>query len=272
MFEQECAVVRMGQTPSGARLESQRFGAEIPEGWDVLGNTHGGFLLALAGRAMAEATGRPDPMTITAHYLSPGRPGPVTIDVETIKVGKRFSTARANVFNAEGRAHITALATYGDLSEGGDFPTWIDGDTPDVAERSACVHMGETDTAPAFMRNLDLLIDARDLGFAFGQRTGLPRYRGWFRVGEGLPTTTTALLVCIDVFPPTIFNLDLPMGWAPTVELTGHVRAIPAGEWIQCEVRTRFISTGFMEVDGLYWDEEGTLVAQSRQLALLPQG
>ncbi|NLA35001.1 MAG: thioesterase family protein, partial [Actinobacteria bacterium] len=88
---------------------------------------------------------------------------------------------------------------------------------------------------------------------------------------EGRPTTTNALLVCIDVFPPTIFNLDLPMGWAPTVELTGHVRAIPASEWIQCEVRTRFISTGFMEVDGLYWDEAGTLVAQSRQLALLPR-
>lgn len=272
MYLDASAVTRLGRTPHEEQPDSTRCRATIHDGWDILGNTHGGYLLAIVGRSIAEVTGRPDPMTITAHYLSPGRPGPVSIDVETVKEGKRFSTARATMLNADSKPVITALATYGDLSEGGEFPTWIDGAEPDVLPRHECVEMGAQDTTPEFMRRVDLLIDPRDLGFVFGERTGMPRYRGWFRLGDGELLTTDALLVAIDAFPPTIFNLDLPMGWAPTVELTGHIRAVPVDDWLCCEVRTRFVSTGFMEVDGWYWDAAGTLVAQSRQLALLPRG
>jgi acyl-CoA thioesterase len=58
----------------------------------------------------------------------------------------------------------------------------------------------------------------------------------------------------------------------PTLELTAHVRARPAPGLLACDVRTRFVSAGFLEVDGEYWDSTGTLVAQSRQLALVPRG
>ena len=52
------------------------YAAEIAPGWDIAGNANGGYLIALAARAMADAVGRP-PLSITAHYLSPGKPGPV---------------------------------------------------------------------------------------------------------------------------------------------------------------------------------------------------
>ena len=38
------------------------FDAEVKPGWDIDGNANGGYLLAIAGRAMAEAAGRP-PLT-----------------------------------------------------------------------------------------------------------------------------------------------------------------------------------------------------------------
>jgi hypothetical protein len=69
-----------------------------------------------------------------------------------------------------------------------------------------------------------------------------------------------------------VFNLDLPLGWVPTLELTAHVRARPAPGRIAAEVRTRFVTGGLLEVDGVYWDSTGRLVAQSRQLALVPRG
>ena len=47
------------------------YDAEVAPGWDIAGNANGGYLLSIAGRAMADAAGRPDPVTITAHYLSP---------------------------------------------------------------------------------------------------------------------------------------------------------------------------------------------------------
>ena len=79
------------------------------------------------------------------------------------------------------------------------------------------------------------------------------------------------LLVAVDAFPPTIFNTDFPVAWAPTVELTAHVRARPAAGWLRCAFSTRFVTGGFIEEDGEVWDTTGTLVAQSRQLALVPR-
>ena len=71
--------------------------ATIAPGWDIGGNANGGYLLAMAARALILATNRPDPITITAHYLSPGTPGPAEIATAIIKEGKRFATATATL-------------------------------------------------------------------------------------------------------------------------------------------------------------------------------
>ncbi len=72
--------------------------------------------------------------------------------------------------------------------------------------------------------------------------------------------------------PPTAFNARLPIGWTPTVELTAHIRARPAPGWLRCAFTTNYVTNGFLEEDGVIWDQAGTLVAQSRQLALVPRG
>jgi hypothetical protein len=69
--------------------------ASIAPGWEIAGNANGGYLLAMATRALIGAAGRPDPVTVTAHYLSPGRAGSVRIATEILKEGKRFATGTA---------------------------------------------------------------------------------------------------------------------------------------------------------------------------------
>jgi acyl-CoA thioesterase len=54
-----------------------------------------------------------------------------------------------------------------------------------------------------------------------------------------------------------------------TIQLTVHLRAKPAPGWLACRATTRFVSGGYHEEDFEIWDANGTLVAQSRQLALL---
>ena len=57
-------------------LAEGRFIGEIQPGWDIGGNANGGYVLALACRALLEVSGKPDPVTVTAHYHAPGPPGP----------------------------------------------------------------------------------------------------------------------------------------------------------------------------------------------------
>ena len=263
-FERATAVTAVG---------GGRFTAELAEGWDILGNVNGGYLLAVAGRALCAATERPDPITVTAHYLSPGRPGPVTIDTSVVRAGRRFATANATLTSGDGKPVITVLATCGDLAEPDPETTFlVDGAPPDLPPPEDCLPVipGEM-FPPPFMGKVQLTLHPDDGRFLLGERTGPPLLRGWFRLPDDQPIDTFTLLTAVDAFPPTIFNSDLPIGWVPTLELTAHIRARPAPGSLACEFRTRFIADGFLEVDGHVWDSTGRLVAQARQLALVPR-
>jgi hypothetical protein len=93
--------------------------------------------------------------------------------------------------------------------------------------------------------------------------------RGWFGFADGRPVDTLALLLAADAFPPAVFNLGLPRGWVPTVELTVHIRGVPAPGPLRCQFRTRFVTGGALEEDSEVWDSAGQLVAISRQYGLL---
>ena len=255
-----------GVTPAGA----DSWDGEIQSGWDIGGNANGGYLLAIAGRALVAATGRSDPVSVTAHYLSPGKPGPVTIGTEVVKAGRRFTTARAQMTAAD-KPLVAVLGTFGDLGEAADQQL-VDGTPPDLPPPEECVLLGATGAfAPPFMSQVELRVHPADMGFATGRRSGIPRITGWFRLRNDEPLDTVALLCALDAFPPAIFNTDLPVGWVPTIEFTTHVRAKPAVGWLRCRFITRYVTGGFLEEDGEIWDQRGHLVAQSRQLALVPR-
>ena len=251
-------------------LGDGRFTATIAEGWDIAGNANGGYLLAIVARAITEATGKPDPLTITGHYLAPGRPGPVTIDVVTHRLGGRHATASATL-RAGDAPLLTALATVTDLRTASG-PERVDVEPPEVPDPEHCVPIEPTDTfPPPFMGRVELRLHPADAGFFEGTKSGHPRMRGWFRLRDDEPIDTLALVVATDAFPPTVFNADLPVAWTPTVELTAHVRARPSHGWLRCAFATRFITGGYLEADGEIWNDDGHLIAQSRQLALVPR-
>jgi acyl-CoA thioesterase len=252
------------------QLAPGRFRATINEGWDIAGNANGGYLLAIVARAITEATGKPDPLTITGHYLAPGKPGPVTIDVDVQRSGGRHSTASAVLSTSE-RKLLVVLATTTDLATAAG-PERVDSVPPPIPDPDDCIPIVATSTfPPPFMGKVELRIHPDDAGFAAGKKSGEPRMRGWFRLRDGEAIDTHALVTATDAFPPTIFNADLPVAWTPTVELTAHVRARPTEGWLRCAFATRFITGGYLEADGEIWNAEGHLIAQSRQLALVPR-
>ncbi len=228
-------------------------------------------MLAVAGRAMAEHLGRPDPVTVTGHFLAPGKTGPLEVEVTTVRAGGRFSTARADVLAGD-KVLLSTLGTFSDLSDAGE-PLRVEGSPPDLPPLGDCKDAGAVEfDPPSFMNRVELFLHPDDAGFGRGEPSGEARVRGWFRLPGDEPVDAIALLCVLDAFPPTVFNMSLPRGWVPTLEFTAHVRGRPAPGALACEFSTRFVTGGFLEEDGLIWDSTGRLVGQSRQLALLPRG
>lgn len=244
----------------------------IHDGWDIHGNANGGYLMAIAANGLRSIAGRPDPVTVTAHYLSPGRPGPARVDGTVVKAGKRFSTV-TGALTSDGRTVIQVLASFGDLSANAGSPlVSMNGAPPELPPIEQCVRReARGEVQVALMDRLDVSLHPDHAGYLRGERRGVGEMAGWCSFADGRPVDPLGLLLVADALPPAVFDLDLPSGWVPTVELTVHVRARPAPGPVRCVFRTRFVHGGMLEEDGEVWDAAGTLVALSRQLALLPR-
>jgi acyl-CoA thioesterase len=246
-------------------------GCEIHDGWDINGNANGGYLMALAANGMRAVSGRPDPITVTGHYLSPGTPGPAHVDGTLVKSGRRFATVTSRV-HRDGKPLMHLVGAFGDLSAvQGGYEHMAVG-PPELPAFDECVPR-DTQQGPVqigLMRRLHVRLHPEHAGFVRDRRTGVAEMAGWLAFADGRAIDTLALLMVCDAFPPAVFHLDMPAGWVPTVEYTVHVRGIPAPGPVRCVFRSQFVSGGFLSEDGEVWDSDGRLVAQSRQLGLTP--
>jgi acyl-CoA thioesterase len=255
--------------------ESGVYDAELGAGWGIGGGINGGLLLALAGRALQSELadggydGHPDPLAISAYYLTPGAPGPAVLRTSVVRRGRAVSTGQVSVNQptADGEVErIRVLATYGSLD--GDPTT--SAVPPELPPPEECVTSAQA--PPAFLKQasllerLDLRLDPATTGWAVGKPSGNGVIRGWLRMKDGREPDPLLLLLAVDALPPVAFELGLP-GWTPTLELTAHVRARPAPGWLRVQLVNRTLTGGFLEEDAEVWDSQGRLVALSRQLA-----
>jgi acyl-CoA thioesterase len=256
---------------TAVRAAGDHYSGQICSGWDIGGNANGGYLMALGGRAMAEAS-RPHPVSITAHFLSPGRVGPVSIKPEIVKAGRSFSTVRATMHGPD-RPVLEMLGSFSEL-ERIDGDVIVDAEPPDLPDPDDCVPSvpHERGFPPPMMGKVDMRLHPEDAQFLQGRGSGKPLVRGWVRLLDEEPIDAFGLIFIADAFPPTIFNANLPIAWVPTLEMTTQIRGIPEPGWLRCKFSTRFINGGVLEEDGEIWDNSGRMVALSRQLALMPRG
>jgi len=256
------------------RLESigdEAMAGNIPPRWDIGGNVNGGALLAVATEGLRRIAGRPDPISVTAHYLAPGREGPVEVRGEVVKAGRQFATATGALRQGE-RDVLRVLGTFGDLSQMAGGYRHVSGQPPLLPPIEECVARDVAAPEVPFQEKLRLVLDPACAGFFHGAKSGTAEMQGWISFADDRPLDTLALVLIADALPPAVFHLDGVVGWVPTLELTVHVRAVPAPGPLRVRISSRFVHDGMFEEDGEYWDESGELVAQSRQLALLPRG
>lgn len=255
-FIEDTAVTRHGE---------DAFDGTVTDRWSIGGRPNGGYLMGIVLNALGQSLDHPDPLTSTGHFLSPADPGPAQITVKVWKRGRSVSTA-VGVLRQGERDRLLVLATFGDLEESKGQTSILDG-KPDPGS-DLISSMGRPTPFPIVER-FEYLLPPDQAAAADGKPSspeGPAEFFGRIRFADDMPASTVALPLLVDAYPPAIFRLGL-IGWTPTLELTVHARGRPVPGWLTLRVRTRYLIDGLMEEDGELWDETGSLIAMSRQLA-----
>ncbi|MGH3442719.1 MAG: acyl-CoA thioesterase [Nitriliruptorales bacterium] len=249
------------------RIADRRWRGDVSPDWTVFGGApNGGYLQAMALRAVRGELTKPHPLTSTSHFLTTCESGPAEIDVEVLRTGRRHETAVATVHQADGeRLRVTAI--FGDL-DAADGPTWDGAEPPAIPPLDECIAAPLDIDLPPVVRRFDVRLNPAHVGWLVNQPSGRAEMAGWLRFADGREPDVAALPLFADALPPVAFNVLDRLSWVPTLELTVHVRARPATGWLRCVFRSRGLVGGYHEEDGEIWDAEDRLVAVTRQLAL----
>lgn len=244
------------------------FEAAIPDGWGGEASVNGGFMLALLTKAMGRITPFPDPVVVSGFYLRPGTPGPAQIRTELIRAGRTTAFAQASLWR-DGKETTRATAAFTDLDQAGDpaHPVFTGGTAPALPPPEECVGL-----EPGAVRGISIADRfeyryTETPGWFGGQPSGNPAAEFYMRFRDGREPDLASLPLIADAAAPAVLEVGVRL--VTTIELTVHLRAHPAPGWLSCRVYTRFLADGYHEEDFEIWDSAGTLVAQSRQLALV---
>ena len=250
------------------RLSEGRFRSVVNAGWNIGDNPNGGYLISLVDSAIRATISHPDPVSLTTHFLRPGVAGEeCEIAVEIVRSGKTMTTVRASLRQLH-KSRLEIMAAYSDLAESIGLDSDISIPEREMRGPDACIPRSGD------LQGIDIaLVDKLDVRvqpeLASPGESGIPEIAGWIRHKDGREPDIRSLLLFVDCFPPSPLGALGPVGWAPSVELTIHVRRRPASGWIKASLATDDLTAGRMIESGYLWDSTGALVAESRQLALV---
>lgn len=245
------------------------FRGELSAGWAIGAVPNGGYVMAVAARALAAALDRPHPASITGHYLAPTEAGPVQIETEIIRHGRRISVATARLVQ-KGQERVRLVGAFTDFAQS----TGVDLDTvspPEMPALDQCVSMSELSPRPVAIH--EHLLARLDPDSATHWQRGHPNadaeLRTWLGFADASDPDVFSLPLFADALPPPLFRRVGFGSWVPTVELTVHVHRVPAPGLLRARFSTRHVTGGLLHEDGELWDSSGRLVALSRQLAII---
>jgi len=242
----------------------------FPERWTMgPGYAHGGYLMSVALAGAAAISPHADPVTMSAHFVRPCKVGVGRLRRTQVKTGRTLSTVAVDV-EQNSRTAVATLITFGDLSQAGDVAfRSVDFPTLPPLDRCLAADRSQNPLVPRMVDNLDLRLSPESTAWTRGETLELATMEGWVGFGDGRPIDCLALPMLADALPPPVFSVGAFAPWTPTIELTVHVRRRPNGRHLAVSFRTDLIGGTFFESTGTLWNDDGSLVAMSRQLQLI---
>jgi len=270
----------------GSGVHDGVFEGELDKHWTIGPKVHGGAMLALCANAARTACGgQPDgpgpvlePVAVSASFLWAPDPGPMRLVTSFRKRGRRISVVDVELMQGE-RTAVHAVVNLGQpehyppcgasgaaatpLLSANPVADLMAPEPPDDAEPigpghplAGLVHLGEG-------------CDVRPLLSTMRPSNGHPPMIQMWARPRGVAPDALFALMCGDLSAPVTFAVDRT-GWAPTIQLTAFLRALPADGWLRIIATCMEIGHDWFDEDHIVVDHLGRLVVQARQLAMVP--
>ncbi|MRH87141.1 thioesterase family protein [Nocardia sp. SYP-A9097] len=277
-FSRVCTVTELSSDDPGIG----RYAGVIDRVWTIGKKLHGGTMVAGSAAAATEWLRRtaPEraemfPIAASSDFLGAPDPGEVEYEVRTRKIGRQICLIDASLIQ-NGRTLVHTAFTFGHLDDTAPvYSADHAGDMPAEPDEHA---LGYDDDSPMgkivhVAQGASVAIDAKWARFLAGE-TAEPRLRLWIRPFDGdeqdPDVAAFFAMMAADMSPPVPMNLG-HFGWAPTVQLTTYLRRRPAPGWLRVIAHAREVGGRMFDEDQIVIDSTGAIIAQSRQLALIPQ-
>jgi acyl-CoA thioesterase len=252
------------------RAGTDAFTVDIDPSAFIVRGPNGGYLAALLLRALTQRVDDPTraPRSLTVHYPAAPTEGPATITTEIIRAGRSLVTASARLEQG-GRPMAVALAAF---SPAWDGPEWADLKPPSTPSANDIPTRTDEGMTLPFLAHWD---QRMAIGGLPGTEAAHAESGGWIRLAEPEPIDAIVVAAMSDAWIPAVFTRLADRNPVPTVDLTVHFRttlphpSTPPDSHVLVHFRNNTSAEGFWEEDGELWSPDGTLLAQSRQLAIM---
>jgi acyl-CoA thioesterase len=246
------------------------YAVAVSPDWWVFTGPNGGYVASVILRAMTGTVAEPRraARSLTVHYLRAAQAGPAEVRTTVARAGRSLSTVTAEL-HQDGERLALATAAFAAPREGG----WAfhDAVAPAVPRPEDLSTQRLPDAVmPAIAHRFEYRPVTTGRVFGGADRADVT---AWLRPREAAPYDPVLLATVSDAHAPAVFaKASAPLATV-TVDLTVHFRA-PSGAghasgWCLGTFRSTVAADGYVEEDGEMYAEDGTLLAQSRQLAVL---
>lgn len=247
---------------------NHRLRAEVSNGWSHRGNLNGGFLLAMAAKAVSRYSEKTGSLLITANYLNRTIPGDIDIHVEELSTSRNFDRFEVTLIQNEQKV----LRTFCTLSTKTGETEDLSGsrDYLPSAKEEDCIEMSRPEVTPIY-DILSVRINPATAGWMKDDLKKPGHLNGWIRFKESRPFDIPAINLAVDCFPPSIFSTLGASAWVPTLELSVYINGAMEYDALWSDFHTHYITDGILVEDGIVTGPDGRIKAVSRQTAVYRQ-
>ncbi|KAG2189355.1 hypothetical protein INT44_004497, partial [Umbelopsis vinacea] len=280
IFDQGVDTKFLGQSKSGASIYAGNLMAQF-----CIGSVpNGGYVASVMMNSVMQHYSKrhqKDPIAMNCFFTTKTKIGPCIVEVEDMKrSSKGYCLSRVllkqpndasagpleSVDNYNPDAYtlnVTAIFTFGNFAAEQGVNHIYKPASPPVREELQTMRW-------RFMN--DVVEGESDLSVfpANKEIPGRPELRHVARFKDQRPIDFTSLAYWCDMIVPPPMNLGPSIlggeVWAPTMQMELIFKAVPKGKEVLCNFISRYIINGRYEMDGEIFDEDGTLLALTREV------